>query len=116
MFLSQLNGPVDNFKRAGLDNIEIRIGDALQEMQRLTGPYDFVFMDIDKEHYLSVLPDCQRLLRKNGLLVIDNVGFADARDFNQAIWNSQHWRAVNLFALLPLHSPENDGLCFALRL
>lgn len=104
-----------HFQRAGLDNIEIRVGDALQEMKKLSGPFDLIFMDIDKEHYLSVLPDCHRLMRENGLLVTDNVGFADAGDFNQSIWSNSQWRAVNLFALLPLHSPENDGLCLALR-
>jgi len=47
--------------------------------------------------------------------VADNTGFQDADDFNQAIMNDPRWRAVNLLAMLPLHSPEQDGLCLAMR-
>jgi hypothetical protein len=50
------------------------------------------------------------------LLVADNVGFEDADPFNTAIYGSEEFRSVSLFSFLPLHSPEKDGLCLALRL
>jgi predicted O-methyltransferase YrrM len=105
-----------NFEGAGLERqIEIRVGDALEEMVKMKGSFDFVFMDIDKEDYFSVMSHCERLLKRGGLLVADNVGFQGADDFNRAVADHPHWRSVHLLCLLPLHSPEQDGLCMALR-
>ncbi len=105
-----------NFVKAGLARqIEVQTGDALQLMAKLAGPFDFIFMDIDKESYLPALPHCRRLLKPGGLLFTDNVGFAGAAAFNQEIFASEAWRAVNLLAFLPSHSPEQDGLSLALR-
>jgi predicted O-methyltransferase YrrM len=105
-----------NFKTAGLEkHIEIRICDALQEISKMTTTFDFIFMDIEKEDYTRALPHCQKLLKKGGLLVVDNVGFKDADGFNQAIAHQPEWRTISLFSFLPLHSPENDGICLALR-
>ena len=107
----------DNFIRAGVnDQIEIRLCDAIEEIKTLSGTFDMIFMDIDKADYDAVLPYCRDLLRQNGLLVADNVGFEDAKPFNTAIFNSKEFRPVSLFSFLPLHSPEKDGLCLALRL
>jgi len=105
-----------NFKTAGLEkHIEIRVCDALQEISKMTTLFDFIFMDIEKEDYARALPDCQKLLKKGGLLVVDNVGFKDADKFNHVITHHPEWRTVSLFSFLPLHSPENDGICLALR-
>ncbi len=105
-----------NFVKAGLARqIEVHIGDALQLMAKMDGPFDFIFMDIDKESYLPALPHCRRLLRVGGLLFTDNVGFAGAEPFNQALFASEDWRTVNLLGFLPCHSPEQDGLSLALR-
>jgi predicted O-methyltransferase YrrM len=106
-----------NFRQAGLaQRIEIRVGDALTELTGLEEGFDIIFLDIDKAHYEPTLPHCRRLLRKGGLLVADNVGFKDADPFNRHIHSSPDWLSVSLFAYLPHHSPENDGLCLALRL
>lgn len=106
----------DNIARAGLaGRIEVRLGEALDLLAGLTGPFDFIFMDIDKESYLPALPHCRRLLRIGGLLVTDNVGFAGAAVFNGEIFASRDWRTVHLLGLLPLHSPEQDGLSLAVR-
>lgn len=107
---------LENFKTAGLEQlIEIRICDALQEISEMTASFDFIFMDIEKKDYTRALPHCQKLLKKGGLLVADNVGFKDADEFNQVIAHHPAWRMVSLFSFLPLHSPENDGICLALR-
>jgi caffeoyl-CoA O-methyltransferase len=107
----------NNFIRAGFDDqIEIRLCDAIEEIKTISGPFDLIFMDIDKADYNTVLPYCHGLLRQNGLLVADNVGFEDAKPFNTAIFSSGKFRPVSLFSFLPLHSPEKDGLCLALRL
>ena len=106
-----------NFKRAGVEEqVKIRVSDALEEIKTIPPPFDLIFMDIEKIDYYTALPYCRDLLRQNGLLVADNVGFEDADLFNKAIFSSNEFRPVSLFSFLPLHSPEKDGLCLALRL
>ena len=106
-----------NFEKAGLEErIEVVEGDALKSLVEMRDEFDLIFIDIEKKDYARVLPDCGRLLRKGGLLVADNVAFKDADDFNRTISNHSDWRAVSLFSYLPLHSPENDALCIAIRL
>jgi predicted O-methyltransferase YrrM len=105
-----------NLERAGLaSRTNVLCGDAFAELPRMKGEFDLIFMDIDKGDYARALPQCHRLLRPGGLLVADNVAFPDADPFNRAIFNDGGWRPVSLFAFLPGHSPERDGLCLALR-
>jgi len=104
-------------ERAGLETtVTVKTGDAIDLLGQLEGSFDMIFMDIEKLDYIRALEPCRRLLRPGGLLVADNVGFKDADAFNQALRNSSDWRSVSIFSFLPLHSPENDGLCLALRI
>jgi caffeoyl-CoA O-methyltransferase len=106
-----------NIASSGLsERVDVQIGDARTRMAALEGYFDLIFMDIDKEGYLPALPDCHRLLRPAGLLVVDNTGFQGAADFNQALLADQRWRSVNLLAFLLEHSPEKDGLALAVKL
>lgn len=64
----------ENFKKAGMeDKITLLEGDALEIIQELKEPYDFIFMDAAKGQYINFLPDCLRLLKVGGVLVSDNV-------------------------------------------
>ena len=106
----------DNCVRAGLEErIEVWEGEALVLMDGMTGPFDLIFLDIDKESYLPALTRSQRLLRVGGLLVADNVGYAGAQDFNREIFRRPEWRVAPLLCFLPDHSPERDGLSLAAR-
>ncbi|MBW1742153.1 MAG: O-methyltransferase [Deltaproteobacteria bacterium] len=105
-----------NFEKAGLEHrVEILVGDAFKEMTKMQGPFDFAFLDIDKESYAGALSHCERLLKPGGFLVADNVAFQGADEFNRVVSAHSHWRAVHLLSLLPQHSPEKDGLCLAVR-
>jgi predicted O-methyltransferase YrrM len=105
-----------NLRRAGLAAlVEVQIGNAVTTLQRMEDRFDLIFLDIEKSDYKKVLPDCRRLLRKGGLLVADNVGFEAADPFNQLVFAAPEWVTVHLYSFLPAHSPENDGLCLALR-
>jgi caffeoyl-CoA O-methyltransferase len=60
-------------ERAGLaEVITVHVGPALETVQRLDGPYDFVFIDADKEgypdYYEAVLPK----LSEHGVIAADN--------------------------------------------
>ena len=105
-----------NLQTAGVAQlVEIRCADAVKEIKRMTGPFDFIFIDIEKEDYVRALPLCHKLLRSGGLFVADNVAFKDADAFNRAIAKAAEWQAVHIFSYLPQHSPEYDGLCLAVR-
>ncbi len=106
----------ENIRKAGLsEKVEIKVGDAIELMESMRESFDLIFLDIDKEGYSKALPGCERLLKIGGLLVADNVAFADAHAFNQQISDSPKWRSVHLYSFLPDHSPEHDGLAFAIR-
>ena len=46
----------ENFKRAGVDHLITQVeGDAHQEVTKLTGPIDLVFIDADKDGYVDYL-------------------------------------------------------------
>lgn len=64
----------ENFKKAGKEKeITLLEGDALELMQSLKEPFDFIFMDAAKGQYIHFLPEAMRLLKTGGLLVSDNV-------------------------------------------
>ncbi|QSX08659.1 O-methyltransferase [Alkalibacter rhizosphaerae] len=65
-----------NIKEAGLENqIKIHPGDASQVIKTLEGPYDMIFLDGAKGHYVHMLEDCLRLLSPKGMIISDNVLF-----------------------------------------
>jgi len=106
----------ENLRRAGLaQHVDVVCDDAFARLPGMEGEFDLVFLDIEKRDYVRALPECHRLLRPGGLLVADNVAFPDADPFNRAIFSDDGWRPVSVFAFLPGHSPERDGLCLALR-
>jgi predicted O-methyltransferase YrrM len=64
----------ENFKRAGLsDVITVVEGDAHEEIKKLKGTIDMVFLDADKEGYIDYLEKTMPLLRPGGLIVAHNI-------------------------------------------
>lgn len=64
----------ENFLRADVqDKITLLEGDAADWLKKLDGPFDFIFMDAAKGQYIHFLPDVIRLLKKDGVLISDNV-------------------------------------------
>jgi caffeoyl-CoA O-methyltransferase len=62
------------WKEAGVDSkIELRIGDAHENVKNVEGPLDFVFIDADKtgydHYYETILPQ----VRQNGVIIFDNM-------------------------------------------
>jgi predicted O-methyltransferase YrrM len=106
------------------DRIDLRIGPAADTLDRLiadgrSGQFDFAFIDADKENYDRYYEQCLILVRRGGLIAIDNMLWdgtvadpANQKESTVAI------RALNAklrddrrvdFALIPV----GDGLALA---
>lgn len=53
--------------------IEIRMGEALETMRQLAGPFDLIFIDADKINYVNYYRRALDLLSPQGVILIDNV-------------------------------------------
>ncbi len=110
------------FQRQGIQRrIRYIVGDALEVVGRLRGPFDIVLNDVDKEEYPQVLPKVLPRLRRGGILVTDNM-----------LWNgwvvqgdrSESTRGVlgltrmlyGSKALLTTLLPIRDGLTISVKL
>ena len=116
----------DFWKQAKVDHlIDLRIGDAQDILQSLLqenvlkGSIDFVFIDADKINYPIYYELCLKLLRKNGIILFDNVlwGGAVADKENQDR-NTTAIRNLNLNLLDDYRVdislvPIGDGLTIA---
>lgn len=64
----------ENFRRAGKDGqITLLAGDASDILPQLKESYDMIFMDAAKGQYIHFMPEVLRLLKRDGVLVSDNV-------------------------------------------
>jgi caffeoyl-CoA O-methyltransferase len=60
------------------EKIDLRLAPALETLQAeieagAAGTYDFAFIDADKENYAGYFEACLTLLRRGGLMAVDNV-------------------------------------------
>lgn len=55
------------------EQITLLEGQAAEILPTLEGPYEFIFMDSAKAKYIEFLPECLRLLKTKGVLMIDDV-------------------------------------------
>jgi predicted O-methyltransferase YrrM len=64
----------ENFARAALaERVSVIVGDAQRMLAKVSGPFDLIFQDGDKQMYGPMLDRLVGLLRPAGLLVTDNV-------------------------------------------
>ena len=66
----------ENFQRAECtDKVTLLIGDAREVVSDMEGEelFDAIFVDAAKGQYMEFFPHCERLLKKGGILISDNV-------------------------------------------
>jgi caffeoyl-CoA O-methyltransferase len=78
------------------DRIDFRLGPALDAVAQLTGPFDLVFIDADKENYVNYYEATLPLLADSGLMVVDNTLWSGrVADPAENDDNTQAIRALN---------------------
>ncbi len=99
--------------------IHYHVGESVQALREADGPFDLVFLDIDKAGYPDALPVIRGRLRPGGLLLADNLIWsgrifdpgdaseetAAIREFTRLVTSDPAWAA----AILPIR----DGLLVA---
>ena len=115
------------WEQAGIsDRVDLRIGSAIGTLKAIRdageeGTFDFGFIDADKTSYQPYYEHMLALLRKGGLLLIDNVLWGGSvADPDKTDEDTEAIRALNTF----LHRddrvslsmlPVGDGLTLALK-
>ena len=110
------------WKAAGVQKkIDLRIAPAIETLRRLKGKFDFIFIDADKENYRNYYERCLRLLRRGGVIAIDNtLWYSRVLDRRDQSVDTRAIRAFNRklrrdrrvdISLLPI----GDGLTLAVK-
>lgn len=102
---------VANIRRAGLsDIVEVRTGDAFQQIPKISGTFDFVFLDAWKKDYKRFFDLVYPRLDANGLFIAHNVvnkknemaDFLSAVQTHPSLWTT-------------IVSPSGEGMSVSLR-
>jgi caffeoyl-CoA O-methyltransferase len=109
------------FERAGVaSRIHIHVGDALMALASVSGSFDLIFNDVDKDGYPAVLEAVPDRIKTGGLFVTDNTLWhgrvldpQEATDravclFNRRLFESPHFYTTQL--------PIRDGVSVGVRL
>ena len=80
----------ENIERAGLSAlVDVRVGQALDTLPRLDGPFDLVFIDADKQNNPEYFRWALKLARAGSMIIVDNVvregAVIDAHSRNAAV-------------------------------
>jgi predicted O-methyltransferase YrrM len=116
-----------NFERAGLGaRANVIVGDARRTIAKLSGPFDVIFLDANKELYTLLLDRLIDLLKVGGLLVADNVLWygevvpdyvkTPRHDVESARHLAEYNRRINSDPrLMTVTIPLRDGLAISLK-
>ncbi|HEY3936926.1 MAG TPA: O-methyltransferase [Bryobacteraceae bacterium] len=109
------------FERAGVSaRIHVHVGDALTALASISGSFDLIFNDVDKEGYPAVLEAAPERIRTGGLFITDNTLWGarvldpkEASDRAVDLFNRRLFGSPQFFAT---QVPIRDGISAAIRL
>ncbi len=113
-----------NFRLAGfVERVDIRVGDAHQLLPKLSteGPFDFIFIDAEKEGYPAYLEWALENLQPGGIVAGHNAfGHGDVVDAADTSEQTEALRAFNRRLaedpqMVSLIFPAGDGMAVAVR-
>ena len=81
----------DNIRKVGIKPaVDVLVGDAIEILPKLEGPFDLVFVDADKTECIDYIKLVEDKLHKESVVVADNAGvFADEmREYLDYVRNS----------------------------
>jgi caffeoyl-CoA O-methyltransferase len=100
--------------------IQLKLGAATETLKTLDGPFDLVFIDADKAGYSHYWKSSIPLLRKGGLMVVDNVLWSgqvlapqEKSDFDIHHFNEMAIQEANMEMVM---LPVRDGMLLARKL
>jgi predicted O-methyltransferase YrrM len=105
----------ENLKKVGLESVVTCVeGDALQTLEKMEGPIDFVFIDALKQDYLKYLKILEPKLKVGAVVVADNViqSAKAMKDFLDYIQTSPDYDTVTIRASLE----KNDGMTISYKI
>lgn len=91
-----------NFKKFKI-KATIIVGDATEEIKKLKGTYDIIFIDFIKRGYIEVLEDAIRLTKS--IIIADNISFENCQDFKAAVLSHPKLKTEII--------PIKDGLSYS---
>ena len=115
-----------NLAQAGLSEVtEVRVGAGADLLPTLTGPFDFFFIDADKEGYPDYFRSCLKLARPGSVMVFDNVirdgKVIDAATSDTAVQGARQLHdaiaaepRVSATSIQTVGSKGYDGFCLAI--
>lgn len=108
------------FEKSGVQHkIDIQFGDALRTLGNLHPWFDLIFLDADKENYLAYYEKCVPLLKKGGILVIDNAWLAgkvrDTGDRKGKVVHELNMAVRENKNLVNVLLPFRDGIHLAVK-
>ena len=118
------NDAKDYLGRAGLvSRVTFEVGDAIKTLQKYPGPFDIVFIDIDKHEYPEALELARSRVRPGGYIITDNVLWS-GKVVKAPAQNDRDTRGVrkydeaafNANDLLTVIVPLRDGVALSLKL
>jgi len=86
-----------NIKEAGLEKrIDVKLGDALDVIPKLSEKYDYMFIDAIKEDYLNYLKLAEKKLNKGAVIISDNVKIFEneMQDFLRYVRNNGKYKSM----------------------
>ena len=99
-----------NLQEVGLDNIvEIRLGDALDEIPKCDVTFDLVFLDAEKSEYLRYLELVLPNIRSGGLIVADDTLTMrdEMPDYIEFVFNTPVLHSIDI--------PLDDGVILSYK-